>query len=269
MWWGGVAVAMVLAGPAARGQGQPEQPRALETFAVLGLEDVTLGPGAEVDSGNLGANRGTVTLRRHAAVAGSVLGDTIALDGLNRVGPLFCRFVRGPLRFGCATLADPVVDVTLLRFVQVQPGAGDVTVPPRTSTAPVPAGAYGTVTVGTRGRLLLAGGTYELRALDVGPRASVLCAARCRIRLRDRARLHRRAVLGVVPPLDATQLRVEIESQARRPAFATGSRVTVSGTVYAPFGDVVLGARGRYEGAFVGRSVTIGAHAHVQLASAP
>lgn len=265
-WWSAVAVAALLSG--AQAQSQPEQPRALETFAVLGLEDATLGAGAEVEAGNVGASRGTVALHRHAAVAGSVLADTIALSGLNRVGPLFCRFVQGPLRFGCATLVDPVVDVSRLSFVQVRPGAGDVTVPARTSTAPLPAGAYGTVSVGTRGRLLLAGGTYELRALEVGARAQVLCTTRCRLRVRERTTLRRHAALAVVQPIDATALRLDAESQGRRPAFATGPRATVTGTVYAPGGDIVLGARGRYEGAFVGRNVTVGAHARVKLASA-
>src|SRR5262245_48651210 len=98
MWWGGAALAALLIVLPAQAPGQAEQPRALETFAVLGLEDATLGSGADVESGNVGANRGTVTLRRHAGVAGSVLGDTIRLGGLNRVGPLFCAFVQGPLR---------------------------------------------------------------------------------------------------------------------------------------------------------------------------
>jgi hypothetical protein len=268
MWWGGATLVALLATMPAGAGAQVEQPRALETFAVLGLEDATLGAGADVQSGNVGANRGTVTLRPHAAVAGSVLGDTIALAGLNRVGALFCTFVRGPLRFGCTTLVGPVVDVSRLAFVQVRPGAGDVEVPSRTSTAPLPPGAYGRVSVGSRARLMLAGGTYELRALDVAARGNVLCAAGCRLRVRERVRLGRRAVLSSVAPLEATQLRVDVESQGRRPSFTAGTHATVDGSVYAPGGDIVLGARGRYEGAFVGRSVTVGTRARLKLASA-
>ena len=245
-----------------------DQPRALETFAILGLEDVRLHAGAEVDTGNVGANRGTVRLGRHAAVSGTVLGDTIELAGNNRVGSLFCHFVQGPLRFGCATLGDPVVDVSRLSFVQVLPGSGEVHVPARTTTAPLPAGAYGRVTVATRGRLLFAGGTYDLLGLDVRHHAQLLCVGRCRIRVRERATLRSRGVIAVAAPLDGSALRIDVESQGPRPAFVSGAHATLAGTVYAPGGDVVLGAHGRYDGAFVGRTVTVGSGARVKLLSA-
>lgn len=260
-----IAGALLGGGTGARAD---DQPRALGSFALLGLEDVTLGAGATIESGNVGANRGAVTIGTRADVSGAVLADTVTLAGGNRLGPLFCRFVRGPLRFGCTSLVAPVVDVSHLSFVQVLPGTADVAVPRRTSTAPLPAGAYGRITVAARGRLLLAGGTYDLLSLDVHPRGQALCASRCEIRVRERTTLRRHASLGVVRPLTATALRLDVESQGPRPAFVAGARTSVGGTVYAPGGDIVLGARGRYDGAFVGRTITVGSHARVTLQSA-
>src|SRR5262245_166752 len=88
-----------------------DQPRALEEFAVLGLEDVTLQPRAEVESGNVGATRGSVRLGRHARVAGTVLGDVIRIDRDGRVGPLFCHFVQSREPLACAALTEPVANI--------------------------------------------------------------------------------------------------------------------------------------------------------------
>jgi hypothetical protein len=41
------------------------------------------------------------------------------------------------------------------------------------------------------------------------------------------------------------------------PAFLTAPRAIVAATVFAPAGDVVLGAHGDYRGAYVGRSVWV------------
>jgi hypothetical protein len=250
------------------GTGGATQEHAPGAYAVLGLEDASLGARVRVSAGDVGANRGTVTLGARARVAGAVAADTIRLRRGAHAGDLFCRLLEGAFAVPCATLGVPVVDVTTLSLVQVVAGASEVRVPARATTAPLEAGAYGAVRVGPHGRLLLAGGGYALRSIAIAPRGRLLCATPCRLAVRERVVLGTRARLGVATGLDARALRVDVEGGGPGAAVVTRAGVTVTGTLYAPGDDVVLGAAGRYEGAFVGRRVTVGPRARVSGASA-
>jgi hypothetical protein len=261
---GGIAAGVAGAALALAGTTTPQ---ALGGYAVLGLEDVTLGRRVAVESGDVGSNRGEVRIGAGGAVAGAVVAETVRLGRGARVGRLLCTVVAGPLRFGCETLTAPVVDTGQLPLVQVVPGAAEVIVPRRASTAPLASGAYGAVRVGRRGRLFLAGGSYELRALAVGARAQLLCLRRCRLQVRERVRLGPVTTLGVVDTLAPDALRLDVEDASPR-AFTAGRRAAITGTVYAPGGDIALGARGSYVGAFVGRRVRVGARARITGASA-
>ena len=52
------------------------------------------------------------------------------------------------------------------------------------------------------------------------------------------------------------------------PVFVARARANVSATVFAPGGDVVLGPRGSYRGAVLGRTVVVGPAATVRVDSA-
>jgi hypothetical protein len=262
---GSVVGAVMAVGAAAATAAQaPPTPGA---YAILGLEDVALGPGVRIEQGDVGANRGEATIGAGARIAGSVAADTIRVHGGARVADLFCRLVIGPERFGCGALASPVVDVASLPLVQVVPGAADVRVPAHGSTAPLAAGAYAAVRVAARGRLLLAGGDYAVRSITLARRARLLCASACRIAVEGRLVLQGRAILAAAAPLDAHAVRIDVE-RGGADAVVTGPGAIVAGSIYAPAGDVVLGSGGRYTGGFVGRSVAVRAGARVTGASA-
>ena len=196
---------------------------------------MTIAGGARVPSGSVGANRGTVRLGSAARVGGSVVADTIRVAAGARAGGMFCRLVVGPARFGCATLSAPIVDVSELSIVQVIPGAAEVRVPAGVGTAPLLAGAYGDVHVGTRGRLLLAGGDYAVRAITIAAGGRLLCAAACRIAVEERVVLRSRALLGAAAPpragrmgqrlgLDVRSLRRIVATTASADRVARGAR---------------------------------------------
>jgi len=262
-----VVVAVAACGtllPAARGRAQEH---AIGAYAVLGLEDVSLQGRVRVSGGDVGANRGTVTLGAGSRVDGTVAADTIRVRRGARAGDFFCRLMEGSTAIPCGTLTLPVVDVATLSLVQVVPGAAEVRVPARAVTAPLDPGAYGAVKIGPRGRLLLAGGSYAVRSIAIAPKGRLLCAAPCRLAVQERVTLSPGARLGVVTPLDAHALRIDVEAGGHGAAVTTGAHSALTGTVYAPSGDVVLGGAGRYEGTFIGRSVKVGAGARIAGAS--
>ena len=259
--WVSVACAVILLG----GRGQAQE-HAVGAYAILGLEDVSFQARVRVSGGDVGANRGTVTLGAGTRVAGTVAADTIRVRRGARAGDYFCRLMEGSTAVPCGTLTVPVVDVATLSLVQVVPGAAEVRVPARAVTAPLAPGAYGAVKIGAHGRLLLAGGSYAFRSIAIASRARLLCAAPCRLAVQERVVLSSSARLGVAAPLDARAVRIDVEA-GRGAAVTTGPRATIAAAVYAPAGDIVLGGAGRYEGAFIGRTVKVGARARITGAS--
>ena len=89
-----VLIAAALLAVSAEPAGAQQSP-ALEDYSVLGLESVTLRPAARIVSGAVGAVDGTVTLRRDARAAGTVVAGTLELGRESRVGRTFCGIVIG------------------------------------------------------------------------------------------------------------------------------------------------------------------------------
>jgi hypothetical protein len=259
-----VVVGLAGVRPAPAEGGPPDD---LASYAVFGLEEVRLDAHVALVGGDVGANRGTVRLGARTTVLETAAADTIALARGTRVGRLFCHTLTGPASSPCEPFVGPVIDSNRLPLVQVFPGAADVLVPPRANAVLLPEGAYGLVTVGSLGHLLLDGGNYSMRSLVVRRRASVLCLRRCRLSVQKNVALRARAVLGVVAGLGPEVVRVEVESVDARRAFHARQRSAVAGTVYAPYGDVLLGRRGRYTGTFLGRRVLVRERARLSVAA--
>jgi hypothetical protein len=124
------------------------------------------------------------------------------------------------------------------------------------------------IKLGNGAKLVLAGGDYSVRSIDLKKGAQLLCSAACRVSVLERVRLGERSELGPVPPLDATGVRLDIKGQGPFAAFRALQRSTVAANVYAPEGDVWLGQAGNYTGAFVGDHVVVRPRATVEAASA-
>ncbi len=249
--------------------GVAQQPPSLSDYSVLGIESVTLRPGARIISGAVGAVDGTVTLRRDTRVAGTVVAGTIELAPESRVGRTFCGIVIGrqPLP-ACNTPPNPIVDPALLPLVSVVPGGTDLVVPSRTGIAPVPPGSFDEVIVGRGSLVTLSGGDYSARAIRLGAGGQLICNEACRIGVAETVRLGPRAELGARGGLGPQNVRIDVAGGAEPPAFRSRPRSAVTGTIYAPAGLVRLGRLGTYRGAFVGTDVIVGAGAQVRAGSA-
>src|SRR5947208_2718606 len=128
----GLLVLASLAATARRSSAQP----LLGEYAVLGLQRTVLRPGARVTAGAVGTAGGTLVLRNHVRIGGTVAADMIRLDNDATASRFFCRFVvlshgggavGGPVVGGgalpgCRAFTPPLVDPTLLAPVAVVPG---------------------------------------------------------------------------------------------------------------------------------------------------
>jgi len=262
-----LAAAAVLMGAPRTSMAQ--QPPDLSDYSVLGVESVTLKPQARVVAGAVGALNGTVTLRRAARIAGTVVAATIRIAPETRVGRVFCGVVigRSPLPT-CIAPPNPVLDPALLPPVSVVPGGDDLIVPPRSGMAPVAAGSFDEVIVGRGGLLTLSGGDYAARSIRVGAGGQLVCDEACHIGVAESVSLGARAELGARGGLNPRNVRIDVGGGAEPPAFKGRARSAVVGTIYAPGGLVRLGRRGTYRGAFIGTVVNVGPGAQVRAGSA-
>lgn len=269
-----VVAGMLLGGAVSLGAPPAWAQPALGEYAVLGIEGVRLGAGVRVRSGGVGALAGTVTLGRGVRVAGTVAADMVRLQAQATIGRAFCRLVTRGAAVGnvslplCLGFTPPLVDPGLLPLPQVTPGVEDVRIPARTGTAPMPPGSYADVVVGAGSLLQLAGGAYNVRSIRVARGGRLVCAAACEIGVQDSLLLRRSAELGAPRAAQADTVRVNLATLGEIPAMRARTGAVVTATVYAPGADIVLGAGGTYRGAFVGRTVRVGAGAEVRADSA-
>jgi hypothetical protein len=249
--------------PAHAQRGSP--PASPFAYALFALGNLTLQNGVRAVDGDVGSNNGTATVGKNVRVAGAVVGRTIKLRKDALPDELFCLLLEGAVStMTCQAVTLPVVSASQLPPVQVVPGTTDIRIPKGGSTSPIPAGAYGDVRVAPRGVLVLAGGTYVFKSINVNPRGQLLCAAACRIGVANRVRIRSNAVLGGTGGTRAEAIRVNIARTSGKPVFAADARSNVSAVVYAPGGQIALRNRGNYVGAFVGERIKVGQGALVQ-----
>jgi hypothetical protein len=277
--FGLIVVAVVGISGRVAAQTQP----ALNGYAVLGVDAVRVGAGTRVQPGAVGVTAGTVGLGPGTAVPGSVVADAVRIARGTEVGRLFCRVASGgafgpgvvggpsvggaPIP-GCRVLTIPIVAPELLAPVGVVPGSSDLVIPTRTGSAPVAAGSFAAVVVGRGSLLQLSGGTYQFRSIRLRRAARLVCLDECRIGVAESVRLGSAAQLGAVQGLSPTRVRVDVAAGTGELAFRAGPHAIVAATVFAPSGSIVLGPRGDYRGAFVGRSVTVRPRSRVRESSA-
>ena len=274
MTWWMVSVVVLATGGVGGAQTAPAStPR---DYAILGLDSVNLLTSVSVESGDVGCNAtgGAVTLLARAHVANAVAGDTVRLGRRATAGELFCTKVEPvvPAASGaaCAPMTAPLVDTATLPAVQVNPGTQDVRLAPSASQTALAPGAYGSVRLGERSTLSLAGGEYDFRRVKLYSGARLLCDAACTIRVADTMIIGIGAQLGPAgPPLDATAVRVEIRGGSKTQAgFRSFKRSTVDANVLAPNGRIVLGMSGQNTGAFIGKAVFVYQRARITGLSA-
>jgi hypothetical protein len=237
-------------------------------YAAFSLGDVLLRDGVRAIDGDVGSNNGTATVGQNVRVAGSVVGRIVKLRSGALPDSLFCLLLQGKVsNQSCQAVTLPVVSPAALPPVQVIPGTMPVKIPKGSSTSPIPAGAYGKVKVASNATLVLAGGTYVVKSIQVGSQGQLLCADACEIGVADTVTLKSNAVLGGTGGTRAEQIRVNVAKTSKNTVFSAGQRTTVSAVVYAPGGRVVLGNRGNFVGAFVGGTVNVNKAAIVQARS--
>lgn len=250
---GGVVGLLLLAAPV----GAQTLPTSPLGWAIFGLEGVRIGAFSRVQ-GDVGTNAGDVTVRAGTRIEGALAGETLVLRRGTRATALYCVQVQGG-RKDCQRLPDPVVDNTTLPVVQVSPGNESVTLRRRARRVPLDAGRYRDVRVGSGAELMLAGGAYSFRSLDLDPRARLVCVTACQVSVRTSVSIGRRGRVELLAG-DGGDGSLQVQGGGRRDAFSAGAGARITAAVYAPTADVVVGSHTRLTGSLVGRSVTVGAH---------
>jgi hypothetical protein len=246
----------------------------LGDYAIFGVKAVTLRSRVKVLSGDVGCNApdGTVTLIDRANVSAAVAGNEIRMGRKTSAGALFCTLLKQEGVKGgatsCVAATPPLVDSSALPIVQVSPGTEDKRLAKGDTLDPLAPGAYNVIKIANGAKLVLAGGEYSVRSIELRKGSQLLCSEACHINVLERVRVGERSELGPVPPLDATGVRLDIKGEGEFPAFRALKGSTVAANVYAPGDGVWLGQNGNYTGAFVGEDVLVFPGATIEAASA-
>ena len=204
----------------------------------------------------------SIDVRSSAVVLGEVLCNEID----DATGVLDCdRAVSLP------------VFAQLPQFQSAPAGTTDVTVPIGGSSVLAP-GSYRDVRVRQNATLVLTGGVYDLRHLDVGLAADLLVEAPTIVRIADKLEVSQNALVGstVAAALAASDLVFYVAGVngttgalgAEPKAARLGLSADVHANVYAPNGTVWIRDGAVVTGGFLGRDVIVGLSAEVHLDSA-
>jgi hypothetical protein len=259
--WMGMVVCVL--GWAGSGAGAAEPPADVLAYVVFAIQNASIGSKAHVQ-GDVGCMFGELSLGQSTRISGAAAAPSIRLRRRARAsGGVFCSSVDGG-RATCETLPNPLVAPPVLVFVGPS-SSNNVRVDKRAkATAPLAAGAYGTLTLGAAAEVTLSGGTYQFESIVAGARARVVCLAACDVTVRAQVKLGQAAKFGAVDSVAASAAIVRIAGTGARTAFDAKSRVQIRGTIYAPNAEVKLGAAAKQTGALVGSTVSIGPRARIQ-----
>jgi YVTN family beta-propeller protein len=221
--------------------------------------------------------------------AGSrVVGDTVALMPESSIENLVDNFLidHGSTILGTTTSQMPVPFVTPPVFPAVTAGTQDVIVA-QNKTLTLAAGSYGSVHVSRGATLILPGGLYQLRSLDVDQSATVLFHAAAEIRIKtelDTGATSKLVLDPSVTGLTASQIVIYVagidgvchhdgidagDGDIGGPVAAhIGEGNVVQANIYAPNGTVWLKSNTQAAGGFIGFHVRIGIGVQLTLNSA-
>ena len=281
----------------------------IDRFVAFSRDSTVLRAGATVISGDIGANERrrhahraenddsedgdnadvTVRLGQRAVmrqVTSRVVGDTVRLLNRAAVYDVVDNFLvnTGGTVFGQVTGTMAVPFVPMPGFPLVTPG----TVPkdvPKNGTLTLGPGSYGAVHVANGGTLILSGGLYQMRSLDVDQGATVLFRGATEIRVKTELKTGAKGRLILdqsVPGLGASRIVIFVEgadaSCAHNDAdddddfgpasVHIGQSSIVQANIYAANGTVWLKAKTQATGAFIGDHVRIGQNVTLTLDSA-
>jgi uncharacterized repeat protein (TIGR03803 family) len=279
----------------------------LNRFVAFSRDHTWLRAGAAVLSGDVGANeprlhahvpvpddgdRDNVTMRVGvgAQVAGTesrVVGDTVLLLNRASVYDVVDNVLINRRASVLGSISSPMATpfLTMPAAPTVAPGTTAIAVA-KNRTMTLAAGAYDTVHVGHGATLILTGGLYQMRSLDVDAHATVVFHAASEIRIATELDTNARAKLILDPAvagLRASHVVIYVAGDdtvchhadadqdgddAGQVSVHMGSQSVVQANIYAVNGTVWLKSGTQATGAFVGVHVRVGVNAVLTLDSA-
>ena len=243
-------------------------------FVVLGRDWVTVGSGAIVQSGNVGAfdasggvpNQATFEIvagpSAHFLGGSQIAADSDRLEASTQAGDVF--YVDKYFLGNGATATPKVGYVPLFfgmpAFPVVSGGGSKVNL---SGTASLPAGNYGQLTVGPNADVTLTGGAYNFGGIEVKPGATVRFAAASTVGVSGRVLVGNGSTFAPatgVQAHDVVLYGAGVDGPPNKPAdaIAIGSNVTLGLNAYAPNGTLTLGSYTVGTGAYVGKRVAVG-----------
>ena len=239
-------------------------------FSIFGLNSVKIGSRAFVLGGDIGVNATASSSASDSGVAVLVESRARLVKGVR----IFADSVRiekkavvhdvyyNVLENNSQILGKMITPLKLPvwnppAFLESAPGQQDVTVKGKKNqnVVKLAAGAYGPVKVNSKGKLILLGGTYHFKRLELEKYASLTCQGPVNILIEEGLQSGDKVYIG--PALWKGINAADIVLYIGGTEVAIGNQSTVRANVYAPNGTLKIEKDSLVAGSFIAKNVSI------------
>ncbi len=263
----------------------------ISEFSVFATNSILMRTGTNVYSGNIGVIGRTsgATLESGSEILlsenvrcsdnVSIYGDDIKLKPRTSVDDVYCNNIKnyGTIRGYTNSPLDVPLDIDLPGMPNPSPGTLNITVSAN-STYTLSPGSYGEIKLNKLAELIITGGTYHVKNLNLGDYAKVYFKAPTQLFIKNRLESALKPVIGPKPGsgINAGHIAIYVKGKngssgnlnATPKAVTIGIRHTLDANIYAPNGTIWLKARGSSTGAFIAKDVLVEFYVNIRLKSA-
>jgi hypothetical protein len=249
----------------------------LSSFSLLATGSISLESHAKILSGNVGVTEqysGTeITVGTHAFLSDgtALFGDTIRIR--NHASAYDIRYNEldndGTVRGTEHTPLSMPLGISLPGFPDPAPGTGKTDVRNKKSVTLGP-GAYGEVIVRSGGTLVLTGGTYHFKSLELrSGKAWMVCEGETDLIIAGRLYAGAGAFVGPAEGSGITAADIRICANGTDTflgilkASEIGAGANARANIFVPEGTLRIGTLATAEGAFVAKEIIVGTHAEI------
>lgn len=261
----------------------------LSTSVILGEKTVSLGPWSRVFSGDIAVTdkRGSlfwdfvpeVIVYPGAELKDGVVlfGDTVTIQPGASVADVHYNHLnnRGTIRGTEYTPFALPQALDLPEFPLSEPGTRNITVK-KGCTKILEPGAYGKIVLKNRSRLVLTGGTYQIRNLELkGIQCAVPVQDSTRLIISEQLKTSHKAYIGPEEDsgISAKDIKIYVAGQGsavldlldQAKAVFIGNRSRIRASLYAPDSTIWVMSYSEMEGAMIGKHVILGGRVRVSV----
>jgi len=272
----------------------PTLPLKLWNFAVVATNSIYMKTGVKIFTGNIGV------LYKSSKSLGSIGGDEeelnlstnvkayngvtiyanrVKIKSRSSVDNVYCNNIKnyGTIRGEVNKPLTLPLDIQLPHFPTTRTNNKNIKISDY-KTEYLSSGTYGNIVLGKKSILILKGGIYYFKNIEIGDYSQILFTSSTKLIIEKRLSTGKNPILGPEPGVNISAKNIIIYVKGKNgkngqiteipKAVTIGIRHSLKANIFAPNGTIWFKARGSSEGAFIGKDVMVDFYVKFNLKSA-